>query len=92
MIVDKAGQKGTGKWTSQEAMNLPTPIPTIDAAVTARNLSVYKEERVAASKLYKPKTGKLPMSKEELAEEADALDSAKRPLEARGLVITRFVI
>lgn len=70
-ILDQAGAKGTGKWTSQEAMNLPTPIPTIDAAVTARNLSVYKEERVQAAALYKPKISKLPMSKEELAEEVE---------------------
>jgi 6-phosphogluconate dehydrogenase len=51
LILDSAKQKGTGKWTSQNAMDLGFPTPTIDAAVTARNLSALKAERVAASKL-----------------------------------------
>jgi 6-phosphogluconate dehydrogenase len=49
-ILDKAGQKGTGKWTSQNAMDLHVPTPTIDMAVAMRDLSAYKEERVQASK------------------------------------------
>ncbi len=48
-ILDAAGQKGTGKWTSQEAMNLGVPIPTIDAAVAMRNLSAHAELRAAAN-------------------------------------------
>jgi 6-phosphogluconate dehydrogenase len=51
-ILDKAGSKGTGKWTSQDALDIGVPIPTIDAAVTARILSAYKEQRVQAAKLY----------------------------------------
>ncbi len=51
-ILDQAGSKGTGKWTSQEAMNLPVAIPVIDAAVALRNLSVYKLERTEAAKTY----------------------------------------
>jgi 6-phosphogluconate dehydrogenase len=54
-ILDQAGSKGTGKWTSQEAMNLPVSIPTIDIAVAFRDLSVYKEQRIKAGRLYKPK-------------------------------------
>ena len=54
VILDKAGSKGTGKWTSQDAMELPVSIPTIDAAVALRTLSAYKEERVIAAALYKP--------------------------------------
>jgi len=54
MILDRAKQKGTGKWTSQTALDLGVPIPTIDAGVSARNLSAYKEERVRASKCYPP--------------------------------------
>src|SRR3954447_5449381 len=54
MILDEAGSKGTGKWTSQEAMNLPVSIPTIDAAVAARDLSGYKEDRAKAAAIYKP--------------------------------------
>lgn len=53
-ILDQAGSKGTGKWTSQEAMDLPVSLPTIDAAVAARDLSVYKEQRVRAARLYHP--------------------------------------
>jgi 6-phosphogluconate dehydrogenase len=51
LILDKAGQKGTGKWTSQVALDLSVPIPTIAAAIEARFISALKDERVAASKL-----------------------------------------
>ncbi|NBC07505.1 MAG: NADP-dependent phosphogluconate dehydrogenase [Bacteroidetes bacterium] len=44
-ILDKAKQKGTGKWTSQNAMDLGIPVPTIDAAVTLRGISALKTER-----------------------------------------------
>ena len=47
-ILDKAGQKGTGKWTSQEGLDLGVPIPTIAEAVFARAMSAYKSERVLA--------------------------------------------
>lgn len=52
LILDKAGQKGTGRWTAQIALELGVAIPTIDAAITARLLSSMKEERVEASKLF----------------------------------------
>ncbi|MEZ4865223.1 MAG: NADP-dependent phosphogluconate dehydrogenase [Caldilineaceae bacterium] len=55
-ILDAARQKGTGKWTSQDAMDLGAPVPTIDVAVAMRNLSAYKEERVAAQSLLKGPT------------------------------------
>jgi len=48
MILDTAGQKGTGKWTSQAAMDLGVPVPTIDSAVTMRQLSAMKSERLEA--------------------------------------------
>jgi 6-phosphogluconate dehydrogenase len=51
-ILDQAGSKGTGKWTSQDAMNIPVAIPTIDMAVAMRDLSVYKEQRVKAAGIY----------------------------------------
>ncbi|MEP6513670.1 MAG: NADP-dependent phosphogluconate dehydrogenase [Parafilimonas sp.] len=54
MILDVAGSKGTGKWTSQDAMDLPVSIPTIDMAVAMRDLSIYKEERIWAAALHKP--------------------------------------
>jgi 6-phosphogluconate dehydrogenase len=50
VILDEAEQKGTGMWTSQEAMDIQEPTPVIDAAVVARNLSALKSEREAASK------------------------------------------
>jgi 6-phosphogluconate dehydrogenase len=51
IIVDKAGQKGTGKWTSQNAMDLGIAIPTINAALEGRILSGARDERIAASKI-----------------------------------------
>ncbi len=50
IILDTAGQKGTGKWTSQSALDLGCPAPTIAEAVFARCISAIKEERVEASK------------------------------------------
>ncbi len=50
-VLDKAGQKGTGKWTLTTALELGVPVPSITAAVDARVLSSMKEERVAASKI-----------------------------------------
>lgn len=52
-ILDKAKQKGTGKWTSQNAMDHGIPVPTIDAAVTMREISALKSERVAAADILK---------------------------------------
>ena len=49
VILDTAGQKGTGKWTSQSALDMGTPAPTIAEAVFARFMSALKEERLAAS-------------------------------------------
>ena len=52
MILDKAKQKGTGKWTSQNAMDLGIPVPTIDIAVSMREISALKAERTKADKVY----------------------------------------
>ena len=51
-ILDVARQKGTGMWTSQSAMELQVPIPTIDLAVAMRDMSVFAPEREQASALY----------------------------------------
>ena len=51
-IKDEAKAKGTGKWTSQAAMDLSVPVPMIDISVSMRDLSKYKNLRVKASKLY----------------------------------------
>ncbi|MCC9087704.1 MULTISPECIES: NADP-dependent phosphogluconate dehydrogenase [Bacillus] len=51
VILDKAGQKGTGKWTSQSSLDLGVPLPIITESVFARFISAMKDERVEASKL-----------------------------------------
>ncbi|MCX6925318.1 MAG: NADP-dependent phosphogluconate dehydrogenase, partial [Verrucomicrobia bacterium] len=51
-ILDVAKQKGTGMWTSQSAMELQVPIPTIDLAVAMRGLSVFAKEREQSSAIY----------------------------------------
>jgi 6-phosphogluconate dehydrogenase len=51
VILDEAAQKGTGKWTSQTALDTGAPIPTINAAVESRLLSALKDERVMAAKV-----------------------------------------
>ena len=65
MILDKAGAKGTGKWTSQEGLDLPMPIPTIDSAVMMRNLSSLIEERKEADSLYETSLQKIDLAKDE---------------------------
>jgi 6-phosphogluconate dehydrogenase len=56
LILDRAGQKGTGRWTTQTALDLGEPIPTITAAVDARNLSAKLELRREARALPGPET------------------------------------
>ena len=65
MILDKAGSKGTGKWTSQDSFDLSMPIPTIDSAVVMRNLSSLIEERKEAASLYRISSQKIEITKEE---------------------------
>src|SRR5271169_1845289 len=70
-ILDSAGQKGTGKWTAINALDLGMPVTLIGEAVFARCLSSLKEERVAASKVLQgPKAEKIsPEHKAEFIEE-----------------------
>ncbi|GGP15620.1 NADP-dependent phosphogluconate dehydrogenase [Oceanobacillus neutriphilus] len=69
VILDKAGQKGTGKWTSKNALDLGVPLPLITESVFARFISSLKEERVNASKvLTGPAKAEVSESKEELIE------------------------
>ena len=51
VILDEAASKGTGKWTSQNALDVGAPIPTINAAVESRILSSIKSQRIIASKV-----------------------------------------
>ena len=88
MILDKAGSKGTGKWTSQDAMNLPVPIPVIDMAVSMRNISSFKEERMAAAALYKPVIKPVTAKKEVAIKQVhDALYFATLMCYAQGLAM-----
>jgi 6-phosphogluconate dehydrogenase len=68
MILDTAGQKGTGRWTSEQALALGIPAMTIAEAVLARTMSAIKEERVAASKILKGPKIDFSGSKKEFAE------------------------
>ncbi|HVT86702.1 MAG TPA: NADP-dependent phosphogluconate dehydrogenase [Chitinophagaceae bacterium] len=88
MILDKAGSKGTGKWTSQDAMDLPVPVPTIDIAVAMRDLSVYKEERANAASLYQPKIKPVTKNKEKVIQQLhDGLFAASILCYAQGLAM-----
>jgi 6-phosphogluconate dehydrogenase len=66
MILDKAKQKGTGMWTSWDAMDLQTGTPTIDVAVVMRALSGCKEERLAAAQVLGAPVQAVTMDKERL--------------------------
>ena len=89
MILDAAGQKGTGQWTSQSALELSEPVPTISAAVDARNLSAQKTERVAAEKIF-GKTPKASPFKGNLVRSAEAaLYAAKLSLYAQGMALLK---
>jgi 6-phosphogluconate dehydrogenase len=78
LILDEAQQKGTGKWTSQNALDLGAPTPTINAAVESRIISAFKEERIAASKVLIGPTPNLPSNPLEVTNWVrDALYAAK---------------
>jgi len=70
-IKDEAKAKGTGKWTSQVAMDLQAPIPTIDTAVSMRDLSKYKEMRLEAAKVYSKQAPELDANADEFLAELE---------------------
>ncbi len=71
-IMDKAKQKGTGKWTSQNGMDLGISVPTIDAAVSMRGISALKRERQQIAPHFLSAIGKRPKAdKEELIEQME---------------------
>ncbi|QTH64378.1 NADP-dependent phosphogluconate dehydrogenase [Psychrosphaera ytuae] len=86
IILDKAGQKGTGLWTAVSSLQVGAPSPTITSAVYARALSTQKDNRVAASKvLAGPELKDLGLSKEEVIEQLhDALYCSKICAYAQG--------
>ncbi|WP_347273910.1 NADP-dependent phosphogluconate dehydrogenase [Candidatus Kuenenia sp.] len=86
MIMDKAGQKGTGKWTSQNAIDIGAPVPTITAAVDARILSSMKKERQGASKILSgPKNNYTDERKKIIDAVRDALYASKICSYAQGM-------
>lgn len=86
VILDKAGSKGTGKWTSQDAMDLGVAVPTIDMSVIMRSLSAAREERITAAALYKPIVKPIATGKEKIIDQVhDALYCATVICYAQGL-------
>jgi 6-phosphogluconate dehydrogenase len=89
-ILDEAKQKGTGKWTSQDALDLGAPTHTIDAAVESRIISSYKDERVAASQVLAGPTAKFEGDRSQMIEDVrDALYAAKICSYAQGMGLLR---
>lgn len=91
LVLDKAGQKGTGRWTSAVALDLGVIVPTINAAVDARNLSSLKEERVEASRQIEGPSGSNYESQrdEMIACIRDALYASKICSYAQGMNLIR---
>ena len=90
LILDQAGQKGTGKWASQNALDLGVAIPTIDMAVEGRILSAFKQERAAASKVLKgPVPRRRPRKDDLVAACGDALYLAMIACYAQGMALLR---
>jgi len=87
VILDKAGQKGTGLWTLQSALSQSVVISTINAAVEARVISSRKEERVAASKILpQPQVPTFSGNRDELVQAVhDALYASKIVSYAQGM-------
>ncbi|OFW21601.1 MAG: phosphogluconate dehydrogenase (NADP(+)-dependent, decarboxylating) [Acidobacteria bacterium RIFCSPLOWO2_12_FULL_66_21] len=91
VILDEAAQKGTGKWTSQNALDVGAPIPTIDAAVISRILSSLKEERVAASAVLRGPSPRYSGPRQPLIDAArDALYASRIATYAQGLALLRL--
>ena len=90
-VLDKAGQKGTGKWTAQVALDLAVAIPTIAAAIDARVLSSMKDERVQASKVLsggQPPSAAKPSDRKQFIQDVqDALYASKICSYAQGMAL-----
>ncbi len=86
VILDEAASKGTGKWTSQNALDIGAPIPTINAAVESRILSSLKSQRVVASKAIRGPTVEFSGDRDRLIKAArEALYASKITSYAQGL-------
>ena len=88
LILDAAGQKGTGRWTVVSSLELGVPIPTMYAAVNARVMSAYKDERVAAAKDITGPSGKYQGDKKAFIDKVrDALYCSKMCSYAQGMAL-----
>ena len=91
VIADEAQQKGTGKWTSQQALDIGAPIPTINAAVESRIISALKQERIAASRVLRGPTAVFGGDRQRLIDAArDALYASKITSYAQGFGLIRL--
>ncbi|MBE3099323.1 MAG: NADP-dependent phosphogluconate dehydrogenase [Planctomycetes bacterium] len=91
VILDEAQQKGTGKWTSQQALDIGAPIPTINAAVESRIISALKPERVVASRVLQGPPARFGGDRQRLIDAArDALYASKITSYAQGLGLLRL--
>jgi 6-phosphogluconate dehydrogenase len=91
VILDEAAQKGTGKWTSQNALDVGAPIPTIDAAVESRIISALKPQRVDASRTLAGPSPAYSGDRRRLIDAArDALYASKITSYAQGLALLRL--
>jgi 6-phosphogluconate dehydrogenase len=91
VILDEAQQKGTGKWASQNALDVGAPIPTINAAVESRIISSLKPQRVVASRLlHGPKPGYSGNRQKLIDASRDALYASKITSYAQGLGLLRL--
>ena len=85
MVLDKAAQKGTGKWTAQNALDMGVPVTAITEAVYARSLSAFKDQRVAASKVLPGPAGQISGDKQLFINDIrDALYASKVVAYAQG--------
>jgi 6-phosphogluconate dehydrogenase len=91
VILDEAQQKGTGKWASQNALDIGAPIPTINAAVESRILSSLKKERTVASKVLRGPASLYTGPKQRLIDDVgQALYASKITSYAQGLSLMRI--
>jgi 6-phosphogluconate dehydrogenase len=90
VILDAAKQKGTGKWTSQSALDLGVPTPTINEAVTGRIMSGYKVERVKAAKALRGRVRTTGLDRAKIvAQLRDALYCSVITAYAQGMTLLR---
>jgi 6-phosphogluconate dehydrogenase len=86
-VLDVAGQKGTGKWSAQVALDLAVPIPTINAAIDARLMSALKRERVVAAARLSGPPARPPLDERLVAAIPAALYTAKLCSYAQGMAL-----